>query len=239
MNRRVFVTGASAGIGCALTKLLVEKGDIVWGIARRENDLASLQQELPRGRFFYNRCDITNSEQINQTKRLLQEHLFVPEVAVLNAGVNHPDLIPEYDHQQYNSVFSTNLFGAMVWVDYFLPLFRKQGKGQFIAISSLSAFLTHSRGAAYSASKAALTMTFESLQKRYGSQNILFKTIHLGPVRTAMGPSNFPFLVSDKAVALKVIKTMEQKKTVVDFPAWIVGMARFSQMIPFGRNLFR
>ncbi len=239
MNRRVFVTGASAGIGHALAKLLVEKGDTVWGIARRGNDLATLQRELPQGRFFYNECDITNLEQINQTKQLLRENQFVPEVVILNAGTNHSDLIPEYDHQAYNRVFLTNLFGAMVWVEYFLPLFKEERKGQFIAISSMSAFLTHSRGAAYSASKAALTMTFESLQKRYCSEGIFFKTIHLGPVRTAMGPSHFPFLVSDRTAAMKIMRAIEQKKTVVDFPKWIVGIARLSQVVPFGRQLFR
>lgn len=231
--RRVLVTGASSGIGRALVKALALRGDLVWGVARRIDKLAELQRELSPKQFLSTQCDVTQPSQIAETVRFMRAHPFVPDVVVLNAGINTQDLLPHYDHQRYLDVMQTNLFGVMGWVTELLPLYEERGEGHFIAISSMSAFLTHGRGAAYGASKAALTSTFESLRKRYANTRIKFTTVHLGPVNTAMWSGRwFPLLLSEEAVARKLMVAMERKPAVVDYPCGLVWAARLSQFLP-------
>lgn len=216
-----------------MVKALVARGDRVWGVARRGPMLKELKSQLPNGNFLYSGCDVTKEEDVDETLRMMKEKGFAPDVLVLNAGVNDHDLIPEYDHSRYRQVLETNLFGVMRWVDAFLPVFRKDGTGQFVAVSSISAFLTSSQGAGYSASKAALTSSFESLRKRYAKEGITFTTIHLGPVDTPMWQKGwFPFILSQEAVSRRILKAIDRREAVVDQPFFLSLAARMLRVIP-------
>lgn len=232
MSRNVLVTGVSSGIGRALTRALVAHGDTVWGVARRKEKLMELEKEFPPGSFFFSACDVGREEAVASTLEAMRQRSFSPDVVVLNAGVNDTDLLPDYDHARYACVFQTNLFGVMLWVREFLPLFKRQRGGQFVAVSSLSAYLTHNRGAGYSASKAALSSTFGSLRKRYRKEGITFTTVHLGPVETPMWKRGwFPFILSDRAVARRIMKAMDRRESVVDYPFFMAFAARLSQVV--------
>lgn len=233
MTRCVLVTGASSGIGRALAGALAKRGDVVWGVARRADHLAALQRELPAGRFQWSACDVTQEAHVADAMRAMHAQRFQPDVVVLNAGVNAHDLLPRYDHQRYLEVMRTNLFGVMTWVDRWLPIFEARQAGHFIAISSMSAYLTHSKGAAYGASKAALTSTFDSLRRRYLRDRIHFTTVHLGPVQTAMwSGAFFPGLLSEAAVARKLMGAIDRRPAVVDYPCGMIWAARLSQLVP-------
>ncbi len=234
MKRSVFVSGVSSGIGEALVRALVTRGDRVWGIARREEKLKEIQTLFSNGDFLYSACDVTRESQVQATLSAMEKSGFHPDVAVLNAGINEPDLLPEYDHDRYRQVLETNLFGVMVWVKGFLPTFRQRGAGQFVAISSISAFLTNDRGAGYSASKAALTSSFVSLRKRYARSGITFTTFHFGPIRTPMWKRGwFPMILSPEEASRRILRAIDRKEKVVDCPLPLGFAARATQLVPF------
>ena len=233
MTRHIMVTGASAGIGRALVGEAVRRGHHVWGVARRTTELAALQRELGAGQFYYSHCDVTRPEDVSAVMQHMRARAFLPDVVVLNAGINAHDLVPQYDSRQYAQIMQTNLFGALAWVEQWLPVFCQRGSGHFMAISSLSAYLAHERGAAYGASKAALTSTFLSLRKRYRREGVAFTTVHLGPVDTAMWNGNrFPLLLSPVCVARRLLQAMERQSAVVDLPWLLVCLARLMQWFP-------
>ena len=236
MTRRVLVTGASSGIGRAVVRLLADRGDHVWAVARRTEELKKLQQETAPHEFSFSACDVTQPAQVQAAFRQMESAGFSPDAVVLNAGINRQDLIPHYNASDYRDVFETNLFGALVWVDAFLPVFLKRREGQFVAVSSMSAFLTHGRGAAYSASKSALSLTFQAFQKRYQAEGILFSIIHFGPIETAMwNKGRFIFLRSDTQAARQILKAIDRKKTLIDYPWSLVWMVRFHQLLSWIR----
>jgi NAD(P)-dependent dehydrogenase (short-subunit alcohol dehydrogenase family) len=229
----VLITGASSGVGEALARHYVRAGARVWGVARRGPLLEALGSALPAGRFIGSPCDVTSPGDVDAVVAAMDRERFVPDIAVLNAGVNLPDLEPTFRVADCEHVFRVNLFGALVWVDRLLPRLLARGRGHFAAISSVSAFRPTSQSVGYAASKAALNMAFESFRLRYGDGPLRFTTVLLGPVDTAMWPGGpFPFLLSAEDAARRIARAIDRGKTVYDCPAPMVWLARLSRLVP-------
>ena len=212
-----FITGVSSGIGRALAGELVRRGHRVWGIARRRELLGALQSELGGQRFFFSVCDVARAEEVTATVQALDRASFRPDVVVLNAGVNPEGSGVPLSQEVFEQVIQVNLFGAIAWIHVFLPRFRIERRGHFVAISSLAAFRGDARWVAYAASKAALSRAFESLRGRHESEGLTFTTVHLGAVGAGMGAqSRSPVRLSDEKAA----------RRIADFPGSTVSVIR-------------
>lgn len=224
---KVFITGASSGVGRALAEELVKSGHQVWGVARRGNLLAGIQQELNSGNFFYTQCDILSELDVKRVVAEMERRNFLPDTVVLNAGAFQEDISPHYNHKIAEHIFATNVYGALIWVDRLVAMFVKRGSGQFLAVSSTSAYRPDITSASYPASKVALSMAFRSLRLRYQKENVFFKTIHFGPIATTISSryTKFPevqkkffFVLTPKQAARSLIKAMEGRKLEYYFP---------------------
>src|SRR3989344_622635 len=129
----IFITGVSEGIGRELVKLLVRNGHNVWGVARRKDLLQTLEKEVGKDRFFHTVCDVGNESDVEAALRIIKKHSFVPDVIILNAVVFVEDTRPQYNNLFMSRSFAINLFGALTWVEKFLPGFLSRGGGHFIA----------------------------------------------------------------------------------------------------------
>lgn len=231
---KIFVTGVSSGIGRELARQLVQDGHEVWGVARRQELLENLAKELAGKKFTHVVCDITKPEGVQAVIKQMAESNFLPEVAVLNAGIYLPDIERSYNHHQAKEVYRTNLDGALVWVEKFLPGLLQKQYGQFIAISSLSAFHPDPESSSYSASKAALAMAFRSFRLRYDNSGIKFKTVHFGPVDTLVIPrfvhsKKGRWVISAERAAKFIRKVMRLEAGEYYYPAtsWLLRLASF------------
>lgn len=184
---KIFVSGCSAGIGYALTELLLSDGHEVWGICRNIDPLAKLKSIFP-DTFHCSACDTQSEIEVARVFQEFQRQHFVPDLSILNAGIYEVDIDPQISVKNIRSTFDTNFFGSIYWVDRLLPLYIKRGAGQFIAISSLVSFQPDHLSASYPGSKAALALAFRSLQLQHGNNHIKFKVIHFGPVDTLVLP---------------------------------------------------
>jgi len=215
----VCITGASSGIGRALTDNLIKKGHIIWGVARRKEILENMKKSYPQGKFFYGVCNVKNLREVLKTKKIMEKEEFYPDLIILAAGVSENDLEPSFNLKSFKETFSINLFGGINFIDAFLPDFIKKGKGQFIGLSSIAAFRPNLRGIAYPASKSALSLAFRGFDLAYRKRNIYFSIIHLGPVKTPMWEGKDSFLViSPEKIAEKISKVIITKKSVSYMP---------------------
>ena len=233
---KVFVTGSSSGIGLMLTEELLRRGHIVWGVSRSRNLLENLATKFPVESFFYSVCDILNNDDVGKVCEEMCAKDFVPDVVVLNAGIYHPDLENLYDHRKAISVFSTNMYGALVWVEQFLPLFLKRGSGQFIAISSILAFRPDTNSCSYPASKAALSMAFRSFRLRYQRTKIKFKSIYFGPVATLIIPRYAKakkglFVITTDRAARAIIRIIHSRHNTFYYPIVLCYIYRLTSWI--------
>lgn len=217
----IFITGVSTGIGRELVKKLVTEGHTVWGIARDNELLTALEKEVGKKRFFYTVCDVSNKRDVVKTMKAIKRKSFQPDVIILNAAVYSKDLVPLYNTVSISKAFAINFFGALIWIEQFLPVFLSRDGGHVVAISSTSAFRPDPQSLSLPSSKAALSMAFRSLRLRFATEKIIFGTVHFGPVATAISPNytsstgapKYPFVLTPKEAAENIQQVMRERKS--------------------------
>lgn len=236
----VLITGASSGIGRALAITLAEAGHGVWGIARRRELLAELEARLGE-RFHSSVADVCEPKTVDAAISHMRAAGFSPDVVVLSAGAFAEDLEPEYHYDTVQRVLAINVDGALLCVDRWLPMFRQRRSGQFIAISSVSAYRPDATSVAYSASKAALSMAFRCLRLRYRGSGVQFKTIHFGPVATAISPRysrdaglqrKYWFVLTPEQAAHGIRRAIASSRAVFFIPFFITAVFRLLRILP-------
>lgn len=120
MNKLALVTGASSGIGEAVSRELVKQGWTVIGVARSAEKLSSLHQELSTS-FIPMVCDVSRKENIIATsEELLQKKLY-PSLFFLNAGIAGEAVIEnpkKFDLEIHEKIMKVNYFGVLAWVEF-------------------------------------------------------------------------------------------------------------------------
>jgi short-subunit dehydrogenase len=234
---KILITGASSGIGRALATKLTEQGHLVWGVARNREKLAELQNTIGPDRFFWSVCDVSVREQITGALAEMEKNNFLPDAVVLNAAIFPKDTEPEFKKDAFDEAFTVNFYGAVNFIDALLPKFIARGSGQFLAVSSTSAFRPSPRGVAYSATKAALALAMRGFDVAYRKKGVAFKTVYLGPIATEMWEGKKNFLVaSPEATAAFLCRALEREKRESYFPFLSTTIFRLVSFIP--DNLF-
>lgn len=233
---KYFITGVSSGVGRTLTKKLILKGETVWGVARREHLLKELKGELNNSaRFFYTCMDQTKDNDWATLIDKFKGSNFTPNIIIFNAAISLNDLKDGIDIETMEKTFNINFLGVMKGIKTLLPLSRSGD--QFIAISSFSALKGSGvEGIGYAASKAALSIAFESLYQKYKDKKIKFKTIFFGPINGGMSPfkKNMPFVLSkDKAVD-SIIHAVQTNKGLFYYPGIIFFIFKVIKLLPSG-----
>jgi short-subunit dehydrogenase len=216
MNKKYFITGVSDGLGKELCKNLLLKGNIAYGISRRECNMGGEFKDS----FIWKHCDISNPSEIQEIIEHQNSIGFIPDVVILNAGIYKKEG-QDFIFDDYMNHFKVNAEGALRWIEFYLPIFKKRNSGHFVYISTLSAIFPYPYRAAYAASKRYVCTVFSSLNKQYSDNNIIFTTIYPGLLDTKMSagikaPSFLKYNISKAAD--KVIKAISKKKSVYFFP---------------------
>jgi len=217
--RKYLITGTSSGIGKALAKSLVSQGNLVWGVARRRELLSGLKKELGNSpKFIFSAIDISQPKSWSKLIALMRRQRFVPDVVIFNAAITMCDFEKKFESAITKKIFAINFMGILEGVESLLGYLKKGS--QLIAISSSSS-LKGSRveGVGYAASKAALSIAFESLYLRF-KDKYLFKTIYLGPVASGMGPfrKNVPFCISEEGVVQRIMQAVDGDRPIYHYP---------------------
>lgn len=197
VNKVALVTGASSGIGEAISRELIKRGWTVIGVARSEERLKQIKNELP-GSFIPLMCDVSIKEQIKETSKQVLQNKLCPSLFFLNAGIAGEAVIENpkhFDLRIHEKIMQVNYFGVLAWVEFWEKPCQENGGANFIATSSINAIFAPPTGSAYSASKAAIAKAFESLSLTYFGTNIRFSVVYPGPVDTAglKAPKKLPF----------------------------------------------
>ncbi len=177
MSRSVLVTGGNRGIGLAIARAFADAGDKV-AVTYRSG-------EPPAGLFAV-RCDITDSEQVEQAYKEIEAEHGPVEVLVANAGITRDQLLVRMSEEDFTSVLDTNLTGTFRVVKRANRAMLRAKKGRVVLISSVVGLLGSMGQANYAASKAGLVGFARSLARELGSRNITFNVVAPGFVDTDM-----------------------------------------------------
>ena len=164
--RRVFLTGASSGIGLAIAKLLVEEGHEVWGTSRNLERIP----KMPRCHSV--RLDLTDRLSIEEAFDFALSEAGYFDVVINNAGAGHfgpAELLP---FETITSQFQILVFGQIQLMQLALRHMQARGDGLIINVTSLASRLPVPFMAAYNASKAAMASFTMSIQLELGNSRV-------------------------------------------------------------------
>lgn len=173
------VTGASAGIGLAVSRRLLEAGYAVTGIAR---DFSKCGIHHPR--FTPREMDLAELDQLPGELERLQAHDKEIHALVCCAGRGRFGSLEEFSHAQIRALVDLNFTSQAMLVRALLPGMKRRGRGDIILMGSEAALSGGRRGAVYSASKFALRGLAQALRQECAKSGVRVSLINPGMVRT-------------------------------------------------------
>ncbi|OAM52002.1 short-chain dehydrogenase [Methylovorus sp. MM2] len=232
---KVFITGASSGIGQALADYYAKQGAILGLVARRQAQLTSFANQLGKDCVIYP-LDVRDAIAMDQAAKDFIERFGVPDIVIGNAGVSRGTLT-EYkeDIEAFKMMMEINVLGLVHTFQPFIQAMKNQGHGQLVGIASVAGVRGLPGAGAYSASKAAAIKYLESLRVEMIKSNIQVTTIAPGYIRTPMTDINtyrMPFLMDVDVAVTKFAKAIAAKRRFVVIP-WQMGViARLMHILP-------
>lgn len=225
-NKVIIVTGASAGIGKAVVEALAQTSANVVMVARRDNRLQSLAEQLSSlpGK----RLPVTGDIRDENFASVLVERTLNEfgrlDVLVNNAGIGHRSLLMDMPPDDIRAVIETNLLGLLFVTHAVMQPMREQGGGQIINVSSIAGQRPLPNSALYTASKTAVNFISRSLRMEGKPYNIKVTTVYPGLTQTEFGQvrlgqkgvNRFGLQgVSADRVAAKIVRAIESGKSEV------------------------
>ena len=227
---RVFITGASSGIGAALAREYAARGATLGLVARRGDALAALVSSLPhpeRHRSYA--VDVLDHAALAAAARDFLAAAGGADIVVASAGISHGTLTerPE-DLAVFEAVFSTNVTATVATFSPFIAAMKAQGNPcRLVAIGSVAGVRGMRGAGAYCASKAAVQTYCESLRLELHSSNIRVVTIAPGYIDTPMTRNNrfpMPFLMPAGRFAAAAARAIARGDSYRVLP-WQMGVA--------------
>ena len=178
------VTGAASGIGLATSKLLSSNGATVLGLDRSDNAGASANV-FAEGNNLYRKCDLSVPAEI---EKVFAEFKTSKLAALFNvAGLPTNGLgIEETSVSDWDRIINVNLRAVFLTAKYSLPLFKNNGGGAIVNVSSVHAYSTMKNHAAYAASKGGMNSLTTELAIELNPKSIRVVGVAPGSIRTPM-----------------------------------------------------
>ena len=232
---KVFITGASSGIGQALAEHYAKEGAILGLVARRADILSKLQDSLSAETALY-ALDVRDPNALESAARDFISRFGSPDIVIANAGVSAGTLTENKDDlNTFKGVIDINLLGMVHTFQPFIASMKQAGKGSLVGIASVAGIRGLPGAGAYSASKAAVIAYLESLRVELSLDGINVTTIAPGYIKTPMTDINeypMPFLMAPDVAANKFAQAILKKKRFIVIP-WQMGwLARLMRLLP-------
>ncbi len=233
-EQRVWIIGASSGIGAALAASLLARGARVAVSAR---NLEKLQQRfgghpgaLPLA------VDVTAAETLEQASRLIVERWGGLDCVMVLAGDYTPVRAWELRPRRAAGIVATNLTGAIDAVATVLPQFLAQGRGAVVLVSSVAGYRGLPNSLLYGATKAALINFAETLHLDLAPRGIDVFLVNPGFVATPLTEQNrfrMPALISAEAAAEATLAGLARGRFEIHYPKRFTLWLKLLRVLPY------
>jgi NADP-dependent 3-hydroxy acid dehydrogenase YdfG len=183
-GRVAVITGASSGIGEATARALAQAGAAVALLARREDRVQALADELGEGRALAVRADVTDEESLRAAAERIAE-LGRVDILVNNAGQMLLSEFAAGKADEWRAMIDINLTGVLVTTHVFLDQLR-DGGGDIVNLSSVAGRKSRPTGAVYSATKWGIGGWSEGLRQEVQGDGVRVIVVEPGAVRTEL-----------------------------------------------------
>ena len=214
----VVVTGASKGLGLAISKRLLEEGYTVVGTSRSSTDEFKSLQDAYVDRAFFEEYDFSNTKEIQTLVRKITKSYGKIYGLINNAALGHDGVLSTMHESQIRELISVNIEAPILLTKYATRSMLMKLRGRVINIGSIIASTGFNGLSVYGATKASLTGFTKSLSRELGKANITVNTIAPGYMETAMTSG----LQGDKLESIKRRSPLGSLATVEDVAGAVV-----------------
>jgi|TARA_B110000914_G_scaffold151768_1_gene133064 short-subunit dehydrogenase len=234
MEKKIWITGASSGIGRSLAIKFANEGWKVAASARRENLLNELSNKYPNIESFP--LDVTDINKCNSVFKEIIEKFKNIEICVFGTGIHDPESEKEFNLDKIKKIMEVNFFGAMNSINSVYNYYNKKKSGQISIISSVAGYRGLPAAGAYCASKSALTSFTESLHFEMKRKNVRVTLISPGFIKTPMTDQNdfpMPMIKSPEFAAEQIYLGLIKKKGFeIHFPKAFTFIMKILRILP-------
>lgn len=233
--RRVFITGASSGIGAALARFYAAQGAQLGLTGRDQARLQAVASSLAANCAIYV-VDVRDAMAMQQAAQDFMTRYGAPDIVIANAGVSRGTLT-EYaeDIPSFRAIMETNVLGLVHTFQPFMQTMLQAGSGSLVGIASVAGMRGLPGAGAYAASKAAAINYLESLRIELAGSGINVTTLCPGYIKTPMTDVNthpMPFLIDADTAARHMGQIIASKKRYAVLPWQMALIGRLMKLLP-------
>ncbi|MBM3632832.1 MAG: SDR family NAD(P)-dependent oxidoreductase [Alphaproteobacteria bacterium] len=236
VGKRVWVIGASFGIGHALAQGLAQQGAILILSGRTKAALEELRSGLPGKGHLLIVSDVGSEESLKKSFKEIIKKVNDVDVIIYCAGTYHPGLLLEGSNSDFTQTFDTNFLGVLRLLQVAAPHFSEKKSCQMVFMGSIAAYSGLPNSNVYGPSKAALLNFCEGMKIELESKGIDIRIVSPGFVSTRLTDKNpfpMPLIISPEKAASYIIKGLGTRSFQIDFPKPMSLFLRFLRLLPY------
>ena len=232
--KKIWITGASSGIGKALALKFAKEGWQVAISARREsllNEICELNQNISSFPL-----DVTNKEKCKEVFSDILNKFQNIDICFFSTGTWNPNKEKDIDIDQIEKTIKVNFFGTLNCIKSVEDYFKKKKEGHISIVSSIAGYRGLPNSTGYGPSKAALNNLAESLYFDFGRHNVRVSLVSPGFIKTPMTDKNefkMPFLKTSEYAAEKIYNGLVNGSSFeIDFPKELTLILKLLKILP-------
>ena len=232
--KKIWITGASSGIGKALAIKFAKEDWQVAASARRENLLKDLNSIYPNIHSFP--LDVKNETEAKNIFKNIVKKFDTVDIVVFCTGMHDPDSEKNLSSEKIKEIMETNFFGTLNCIMAVNTYFREKKSGHISIVSSVAGYRGLPAASGYCASKSALTSLAESLYFDFKRHNVRVSLISPGFIKTPMTDKNkfpMPMIKSPEFAAEKMFIGLTRKNAFeIHFPIAFTMIMKLLKIMP-------
>ncbi|WP_114639311.1 SDR family NAD(P)-dependent oxidoreductase [Polynucleobacter necessarius] len=235
-GKRVWLIGASSGIGEACAKSLIGQGAKVALSSRRIERLNSIAQQADVNQTMVIPLDVTNHEQLSNAYQAIINTWDGIDILLFVSGVYVPLRADHFDYKIAEQTINANLLGPMRATAIVLPDMLSKHSGHIAIVGSVAGYSGLPKALAYGPSKAAIINFCETLYYDLLPTGVSVHMISPGFVATEATAQNdfeMPALISASQAATEILKGMQKGEFDIHFPKRFSGFLKFLRILPY------
>ena len=234
-SKKIWVIGASSGIGAALAKSLAQSGAHIAISARSTDKLNDLIQEMGENHVAFS-VDVGDPLAVKQTASEVIQHFGSLDSVIFMPALYDPDRVEGMDLDHAHKTLNVNLGGAFNVVFNILPQLKSQGYGQIALCGSVAGYTGLPKAQPYSCTKAAIINFAESLRAEEAKNGLDIKVINPGFVKTQLTSKNdfpMPMALTPEKAAEYLAKGLLKKSFEIHFPKQFTYLVKLIGALPY------